>query len=170
MSLGTTEGWPGAVIFGNWSVDSLSICHFTTSASIMDYWQGMMQDLIDFLELILLRTYWCPHHNVFRNHRGVAWCCYFWQLVSGQFEYMPPHYKCFHHGVFARNGVRFDKFPGFDLSENILVLTPLWIWEPQRSGLTVTSFAVGIWTVWVYATSLHVPPSLSIGKECSQFW
>ena len=178
MSLGTTEGWLGAVIFGNWYLESLSISHFTTSGSITEYWQGMMSVLIDFLILIHLRTYWCPHHYEFRNHRGVAWCCFFFnwyvdslgichfttsasiteywqgmvsvlinflelirprtywcphhyefrnhrgvdwwyshlQLVRGQFEYMPFLYKCFHHRVLARNDDRFDKFPGFDPS------------------------------------------------------
>jgi len=52
MSLGTTEGCPGAVIFGNWHVDSLSISHLTTDASITEYWQGIMSVLIDFLILI----------------------------------------------------------------------------------------------------------------------
>ena len=59
--------------FGNWYVDSLSICHFTTSAFITEYWQGMMSDLIDILILIHLRTYWCPHQYEFRNYNGVAW-------------------------------------------------------------------------------------------------
>ena len=49
MSLGTTEGWPGDVIFGNWHVDSLSIGHFAISASITEYWPGMESVLTDFL-------------------------------------------------------------------------------------------------------------------------
>ena len=65
--------WTGC----NWYLESLSISHFTTSASFTAYWQGMMSDLTDFLVLIRLRIYWCPHHYEFRNHKGVAWCCYF---------------------------------------------------------------------------------------------
>ena len=44
----------------------------------------MMSDLMYFLELIRLRTYWCPHHYEFRNQRGVVWCCFFchWYLDS----------------------------------------------------------------------------------------
>ena len=103
MSLGATDGWPGAVVFGNWSVESLGICHFTTSASITEYWQGMVSVLINFLDLIRLRTYWCTHHYEFRNHsEEVCWYEH-WQLVCGQFGYVTLHYKCFHHGVLARN-------------------------------------------------------------------
>ena len=228
MSLGTTEGWPGTVIICNWYVDSLSICHFTRSASIAEYWQGIMSVLIDFLiliwlsiywcphqygsrnysrvvwcwyiwqlvsgqfeymplhykcfhqgeywqgmvsvlihflELILLRTYWCPHHYEFRNHRGGAWSWFVWQLVFGQFEHIPLHYKCFHRWVLAKNNVSFDWYPDFDPSKNILMPKPLWVQEPQRGGLVLICLAIGIWTVWVYATSLQVLPSLSIGKE-----
>jgi len=127
MNLGTAEeGWIGGIVICSWYVDSLSICHFTTSASITEYWQeGMMSVLINFLDLIRLRTYWCPHHYEFRNHTGVDWWYSHLQLVCGQFEYMPLQYKCFHHGVLARNDVSFDKFPGFDPTKNILVSTPL---------------------------------------------
>ena len=63
MSLGTTEKRLGGMNIGNWYVDSLGMSHLTTSASITEYWQGIMSVLI--------------------------------------------------------------KFPGFDLTENILVATPL---------------------------------------------
>ena len=104
------RGMAWCIIICIWYVDSLGICHFIKSASITEYWQGMVSDLIDFLESIRLRTYWCPHQYEFRNHRGVAWWYSHLQLVCGQFEYMPLHYKCFHHRVLARrNDVSFDK-------------------------------------------------------------
>ena len=48
MSLGTTEKRLGGMNIGNWFVDSLGMSHFTTSASITEYWQGMMSVLIKF--------------------------------------------------------------------------------------------------------------------------
>ena len=33
---------------GNWFVDSLGMSHFTTSASITEYWQVMMSVLLNF--------------------------------------------------------------------------------------------------------------------------
>jgi hypothetical protein len=46
MSLLTTEGWLGNIINCNWYLDSLSISHFTTSASNTEFWQRTMSDLI----------------------------------------------------------------------------------------------------------------------------
>ena len=146
MSLGTTEGWLGAIIISNLYMDRLSISHFTTSASIPEYWQGMMSDLIDFLVLIWLRISWSPHKYVSWNHRGVAWWYNHLQLVSGEFEYIPLHYKCFHHWVLAGYDVSSDILPNVDPSKNILVATPLWVLELQGSGLVVWTLAIGTWT------------------------
>ena len=86
MSFGTTVEWLGGISIGNWYVaERLRISHFTTSASITEYWQGMMSVLIFFLLLIRLRIYWWPHHYEFWNYRGVAWWYEHWQLVCGQF-------------------------------------------------------------------------------------
>ena len=85
--------------------------HFNTNASITEYWQGMISVLLDFLSWIRLRTYWCPHHFEFRNYRGVAWWYTHSQLASGQFEYAPLQYTCFHHRVLARNDFSFARFP-----------------------------------------------------------
>ena len=97
MSFGTTAEWFGAEFFFNWYLDSLSISHFTTSASITEYWQEMMSVLIDFLDVILLRIHLCPHQYDFSNYIGVAWWYNHLQLVSGQLEYITLHYKYFHH-------------------------------------------------------------------------
>ena len=128
-SLASTEGRLGGRIFSNWYLGRLSISHFTTSASITVYWQGMRPVLIDcrLILIRLVRTYWCPHHYEYRNYSGVAWWYKHWQLVSGEVEYIPLHYKCFHHWVLARNEVSFDRFPDFDLSKNILMPTRLWV-------------------------------------------
>ena len=48
MSLGTTENRLGGMNIGDWFVDSLGMSHFTASASITEYWQGMMSVLIEF--------------------------------------------------------------------------------------------------------------------------
>ena len=42
MSFGSTGKWLGGMNIGNWFVDSLGMSHFTTSASITEYWQGMV--------------------------------------------------------------------------------------------------------------------------------
>jgi len=170
MSSGTTAEWLTAIRIWKWFLDSLSMSHFSTSASITEYWQGMMSVLVDFLIWICLRTYWCPRHYEFRNYSGVAWWYKHSQLVSGQFKYVPLQFKCFHHRVLARNDVSFGRIPDFDPSKNILVSTPLWVQEPQRSDLVVYVFATGFWTVWVCPTSVQVLPSPSIGKEWCQFW
>ena len=118
--------WLGGICIGNWFLDSLSMSHFTSSASITEYWQGMMSVLVDFLIWMSLRTYWCPPHYEFRNYSGVAWLYMHSQMVSGQFEYVLLQYKCFHRGVLALNDVSFGTFPDFDMSsKNILVSTPL---------------------------------------------
>ena len=111
MSLAIIGEWLGGIILGNWYLERLSISHFTTSTCITEYWQGMMSDLIDFLFLNRLRTYWCPHHYEFRNESGVAWWYNHLQLVSGAVEYITLCYKYFHHCVFAGNDVTFDRFP-----------------------------------------------------------
>ena len=171
MSLGTTQEWLGAVIVCNWYLERLSISNFTTTAFITEYWQGKMPDLMYFLVcLISEKTYCCPNHYDFRNKSGVDWCCCFLQLVSGEIEYIPLDYNCFRNWVLARTDVRFDIFTGSDPSQNILVPTPLWVWEPQRGGLMVDSFAIGIWIDWVYPTWLQLLPSLILGKEWCQIW
>ena len=68
MNLGTTVKRSGGMNIGSRYVDSLGMSHFTTSASITEYWQGLMSVLIYFLDLIRLRTYWWPHHYEFRDH------------------------------------------------------------------------------------------------------
>ena len=50
MSLGTTSEWLGGMTIGNWVVDSLGMSHLTTSASIIEYWQGMVSVLKDYFE------------------------------------------------------------------------------------------------------------------------
>jgi len=129
MSLGTTQEWLGAVIVCNWYLERLSISNFTTTAFITEYWQGKMPDLMYFLVcLISEKTYCCPNHYEFRNHIGVAWCCCFSQLVSGEVEYIKLHYNCFHHWVLARKDARLDVLPGlFDRWKNILLSQPLWV-------------------------------------------
>jgi len=167
MSSGSTGEWLGGRRIRNWFLDSLTMSHFSTTASITEYWQGMMSVLVDFLIWICLRTYWCPRHYEFRKHSGVAWWYTHSQLVSGQFEYVPLQFKCFHHQVLARNEVSFGRFP--DL-ENILIPTPLRVQELQGSGLLVYPFANSFWTVWVCPTSVQVLPSPSIGKDWGQIW
>ena len=125
MSLGTTAEWLGGIRIHNRFLDSLSMSRINTSASITEYWQGMMSVLVDVLIWIRLRIYWCPRHYEFRNYSGVAWWYTHSQLVSGQFEYVPHQFKCFHHQVLARNDVSFGRIPDFDRSKNILVSTPL---------------------------------------------
>jgi len=80
--------------------------------------------LVLLLVLLVVLVPW-PHHYEFRNHSEEVWWYEHWKLVCGQFGYVTLHYKCFHHGVLARNDVSFDKFPGFDPNENILEATPL---------------------------------------------
>ena len=125
MSLGATEEWLGGIRIRNWYPDSLSMSHFNSSASIMEYLQGMMSVLGDLLIWMSQRTYWCPCHCEFRNYSGMAWWYTHSQLVSGQYEYVPLYYMCFHHRALARNDVSFDRFHDFDESKNILVSTPL---------------------------------------------
>ena len=137
MSWGSTEGWLGGIIICIWYLAKLSISHFTTIASITEYWQGMMIDLIDLLVFIHLRTYWCPHKYEFWTIRGVAWWYNHVHLISEEVEYITLNYKCFHHWVLARNDVRFDRFPVFDPSDNILVPTQVWVLDHQRGGLVV---------------------------------
>ena len=96
------------------------------------------QFFVDFLILMGIRTYWCPRHYEFSNYRGVAWWYRYSQMVSGQFEYVPLQYKCFHHRVLARIMVRVGRFPEMDPSKNILMPTPLWVQELQRSGYWYT--------------------------------
>ena len=97
MSLRTTVEWLGGISIRNWYLETLRISHLTTSASITEYWQGMMSVLINFLDLIGLRTYWWPHHYEFRSHSEDVWWYEQWQLVCGQFGYVTPNYKCFIH-------------------------------------------------------------------------
>ena len=94
MSLGTTSEWLDGISIGNGYLDSLSISHFNTSASITKYWQGMISDLMYFLVWICLRTYCSLHHYEFRNYRGVAGWYKHWQLVSRQFKHITLQYKC----------------------------------------------------------------------------
>ena len=61
MNLGATEKWFGGMNIIKGFVDSLGMSHFTTSASITEYGQGMVSVLINFLgfdptENILLAT------------------------------------------------------------------------------------------------------------------
>ena len=91
MSLETTVEWLGGICIRNWYLYSLSMSHFNSSASITEYWHGMMSVLVDFFFWMSQRTYWCPCHCEFRNYSWVGW----WytrthlQLVFGQFEYVP---------------------------------------------------------------------------------
>ena len=140
MSLGSTGGWLGGIIICIWYLARLSISHFTTIASITEYWQGMMTDLIDLLVFIRPRTYWGPHKYEFRTIRGVAWLYNRLHLISGEVEYITLNYKCFHHWVLAGNDVRFNVLPGFDPSKNIMVPTQVWVLEPRRDTLVVESF------------------------------
>ena len=130
--------------------------HFTTSASITEYWQGMMSVLLDVLMWMSLRIYWCPRHYEFRNYSGVAYWYTHSQLISGQFEYFPLQFKCFHHRVLTRIEVSFGRFPDMDPSKNILMPTPLWVQELQRSGLLVYALAIGFCTVCVCPPSIQV--------------
>jgi hypothetical protein len=60
MTLGATVEWLGGISIGYWYVERLRISHFTTSASITEYLQGMMSDLMYLLALtknILLPLY-----------------------------------------------------------------------------------------------------------------
>jgi hypothetical protein len=70
--------WAGGVDFGNWNLERLSTSYFLRTVSIAENWQGMMLDLIEFLVLVLQRTYLWPHHYAFRSHRGVGWWYLSW--------------------------------------------------------------------------------------------
>ena len=115
----------GCMNIGSWYVDSLGMSHFTTSASITEYWQGMMSVLGGFLIVICLRTYWCPCHFEFMNYNRVAWWYTHSQFFSRPFEYDPLQVRCFHHWVLARNNVNFGSFPDFYPLNNKLVRTHL---------------------------------------------
>jgi hypothetical protein len=91
MRLGATPEWLGGIIFCKWYLERLSISNFPRNASTTEYWQGMMSDLIDFLDLIHQRTLFCSHHYEFRNHTGVAWWYYVMQLVCGEIELIKLH-------------------------------------------------------------------------------
>ena len=82
-SLVATEVWAGGIFLGNWNRERLCISYFLRTASITENRQGMTWDLIAFLVLVHQRTYLCPHHYEFRNHRGVGGCGIFlfnWNL------------------------------------------------------------------------------------------
>ena len=142
----------------NWYLERLGVSHFSASASITEYWQGMMSDLIDLMDMIRLRTYWCPHHYELRNHRGVAWCWYFWQLISREVEYIILHYKCFHHWVLARNDVSFDWFPDLDPSKNILHRNP---GTPNLFCPCMTHICI-IWYERILPSLPHIPKLLNM--------
>ena len=118
MSLETTPEWLEGIIFCNWYVERLSISNFTRTALVTEYWQGMMSDLINFLDRIRQSTVFCPPHYEFRKYTGVAWWYYSLQLISGQVEYIKPHLNCLDHLVLARNDVRFDKLTSLDPYES----------------------------------------------------
>jgi hypothetical protein len=78
-------------------VERLSISNFPRTASITEYWQGMMSDLIDFLDLIHQSTVFFPQHSEFRNCIGVVWWYYLLLLICGEVEYIRLPYNSWSH-------------------------------------------------------------------------